>query len=687
MPRAAQTFRKAKPFQVPTKQPVKKEPTPQPEPKPEEVVYETVEYERRPPSVPSEAMTSMQEYNEQLIKSQMFYKFIGYEKYAGQYEPFTIPEGYKITSIEETPTGLSVQFEQKQQPVAAQATPEGYMKAGGKAKLPSLFFSPTTSIQQSPLGKAVADIKTGIKKKAFDPRTDPTSLEVQIFKPIFEAAEGVEEFKARETAKFERDPLGYTAGKTLEVTGVIALAINPPAALVSMGIGAGIQTGLSLATTQRLPTVDEATTTMWQSAGFSLVAGKVLKGAAAIPKIGKYAATRLGKTAIMSGIGGTTGYVYSGGDVIEAAKSAALAGGITFGLETAFPTKPDTMLSLRQQRWAERAAKDFPDIIDLSSFYPELRGIAPEKAAAIKKAPLRTVPSLQEAQSIQDELLGLRQGKWAVRATKQQLSISSLPSAVVDVSDDLLAMRQQKWAVRTMKYQLSLESILKSKIPELPKSMGEYLQPIKKTGYGGGKVVQSGKQALIQIQKEVQQQKPITEIAKAVTETKSTITALTLRQRSSQKIMQRQKRKRSLLEGVGVVTAQINKVAQMLEQPQKQKQTPAQAAAQAQKLAQPLIPVQAQPQVPAQKTQQASKLAVPTLQIQITKQIQRKPPKKTKTKMKKKKTIEDLWAKQSLRYIPLRKFTAFSGLKKSLKEVEVKGVASHILDKKRSRNR
>ncbi len=347
MVKMSKAFRRGKPFQKPMKVIVKKAETAEPEP--EEVILEEPYEGQRPPTVPSETWTTMQEYNKQVFElaaykkqvaeSTKFYKSIGYEKYAGQYEPFTIPEGYKITSIEETPAGLSVSMQQiepaqetvvwtrkETTPSVPQATPEGYQKAGGKAKLPSLFFSPTTSIQQSPLGKAVRDVAEGIKKKALDPRTDPASWEVMYFKTIFEAAEGVEEFKARETAKFERDPLGYSAGKGLEVLGLVALAINPPAALVSAGIGLGVQQAITGVTEKRFLTTEEAVSSGVQSAGFGLVSAGAFKAVSLVPQVGKTIVSHgVGRAAISSGLGAAGGYLYSGGDV-EAAKTGAVFG-------------------------------------------------------------------------------------------------------------------------------------------------------------------------------------------------------------------------------------------------------------------------------------------------------------------------------------------------------------------------
>ena len=48
-----------------------------------------------------------------------FYEKIGYPKYAG-YEPFSIPKGYEVAGIVETPKGLSVTFKmpQKEQPIS-----------------------------------------------------------------------------------------------------------------------------------------------------------------------------------------------------------------------------------------------------------------------------------------------------------------------------------------------------------------------------------------------------------------------------------------------------------------------------------------------------------------------------------------------------------------------------------------
>jgi hypothetical protein len=43
-------------------------------------------------------------------RSEQFYEKIGYPQYGGVYEPFTIPEGYKVQAIKETGEGLSVSF-------------------------------------------------------------------------------------------------------------------------------------------------------------------------------------------------------------------------------------------------------------------------------------------------------------------------------------------------------------------------------------------------------------------------------------------------------------------------------------------------------------------------------------------------------------------------------------------------
>lgn len=45
-----------------------------------------------------------------------FYTRIGYAQYAGEYAPFTIPEGYKVEAITKTPMGLEVTFKAPEQP-------------------------------------------------------------------------------------------------------------------------------------------------------------------------------------------------------------------------------------------------------------------------------------------------------------------------------------------------------------------------------------------------------------------------------------------------------------------------------------------------------------------------------------------------------------------------------------------
>lgn len=694
MPKAAPSqLQKPKPFQAPTRRP-KPPPQPKEEPK-KKVVVKAEDYWGRPTGLSMKehisAVAAVKEYNKQVAESSKFYKQIGFAKYGGLYEPFEIPEGMKVTTIEETPVGLNVTFQEIQKK-QAEKKPVTVLPS---TPYPSALPSSPSEVMKSVLppvsvGEGIqsffAESIKGLKEYAYDPNADASRLDIQILQQVFETAERTEPFVEQEVAKFEAAPLTYVGIKALEVGGVVALVVAPEVAAPAYFIGAGLQTGIIGVTEKRLPTVSEFGSAGLQTAGFSGASSVLFKGLAAVPKVSKLATTSLGRAGVMTGVGGVSGYVFSGGDVEEAARSALLAGALTAGLE----------IIPKAARYTGRKVKGFvkehlpkpkPKLkttvgltqADVDMLHHFRKVHKPSKIFFDSGLPTTRQYATFNLQDTINQY-NLRTGKWAVKA-QQYLMKSPV------LSDGLPLLAQRKWAFRTVKHQLSLSSILGEGAEELSKSLGEYIKPIPKTTTKmpsrGGKVVQSGKQALIQLQKEVQ--KPIMkEVAKEVAKAKTAIAPLTLRQQATQKMIQRQKQKQkqkreqesTILMGVGQLSKQLQKAAQ----PQMQKQKSAQAAAQIPALA------PAQAQVPALKQSPLSQtiLAQPLLQLQQQITITEHIPKtqKRKGKRKTKKPKEEIWAKQMSRLIPLEELGLTSGLKAS------KGsVARHILGIKNKRRK
>lgn len=63
-----------------------------------------------------------QQIQQQQQESTAFYTSLGYPKYAGKYQPFTVPFGQKVQKIEETPQGLQVTFQTPEEEIGLAET-------------------------------------------------------------------------------------------------------------------------------------------------------------------------------------------------------------------------------------------------------------------------------------------------------------------------------------------------------------------------------------------------------------------------------------------------------------------------------------------------------------------------------------------------------------------------------------
>lgn len=289
--------------------------------------------------------TEPSRYTTEYLESQRFYEKAGYPQYGGVYAPVAVPEGYKVYSVKESDSGLQFMFvpETSKQTTYTRKEAQTNIErliAEKQAEPKEFLGTPTqrlTSVMVKEMGPSEVFLgKVGVAVESFASRTaakavDPANYATPIM-GIPLTPEAI--VKQRQNIELMRkDPVGYIGGKLLTMGGVIAFVVNPASAFVSAGVGAGIYTGASAVITGEIPDIEEIGKSGIQTAGFVFGTSLLLKGAAAVPKVGKYASTVWGKSAVMGGVGGSVGYFESEGNVEEALKMAAFVGGLTFGIE------------------------------------------------------------------------------------------------------------------------------------------------------------------------------------------------------------------------------------------------------------------------------------------------------------------------------------------------------------------
>lgn len=318
------------------------------------------------------------------MKSREFYRGIGYDQFAGLYEPFVIPEGMKVKSIAETSTGLTIHFESLPKKIPEPALPKPAPAAQSSpspssSPLQSPSPSPSPSLSPSPSASRSGipeSTKMGVSLPAvkFSNPLNPLSVPT--------APDALGNFK-KESEKFHANPAGYVAEEVLTDVGLLAIGVNPVAGLTAAGIGAGLSEVINYGFTGQHLSPVELTKAGVQSAGFSGVASTVFKGASLIygtanksvvalgmrrevvpvfkdvfggavaktsvvskstvyygmkteiQPVFRSAASKIvptaGKTAVDASLGGAISYVTSGGDLDETGKNAAIAAAISLG--------------------------------------------------------------------------------------------------------------------------------------------------------------------------------------------------------------------------------------------------------------------------------------------------------------------------------------------------------------------
>lgn len=279
------------------------------------------------------------------LESKQYYESAGYPQYGGAYAPLAVPEGHKIFSIKETDEGLQAIFVPSDSKQTTYSRKEAQARIGElveeRRTEPKVFLgTPTqrlTGVMVREMGPSEVFFgKVGKSFESFASRTAAKAVDPSNYAtPIMGSPLTTEAYikKRQETEAFRMDPVGKTAEKLLTMGGAVAFVVSPPSALVSAGVGAGLYTGASVVVTGEIPDIEEIGKSGIQSAGFVLGTGLLLKGAGQLPKVGKYASTVWGKSTIIGGLGGTVGYIESGGKPEEAFKLAAVAGLLTLGIE------------------------------------------------------------------------------------------------------------------------------------------------------------------------------------------------------------------------------------------------------------------------------------------------------------------------------------------------------------------
>lgn len=269
------------------------------------------------------------------LASKQFYEKIGYPEYGGLYAPIEL-SGYTVAGIKETSEGLQFSLYKKPEGQTGYTRPTQINnipleKAGPSKPKPVTPTITLSRIMQREMTPFIENFGKTVEQRLVSPERYVTPITGSPLTP--EAHVKLLAEQQQETKTYKTDPLGYFVGKGLEGAGVVAVAVNPAAGFVAATVGAGGYAALSTALTGEFPEGKELKTAFFQTAGFAYGTELLFKGLATVPKIGKYAYTTLGKGAIMSGVGATTGYISSKGDVDEAVKYAVLAGGLTVGLE------------------------------------------------------------------------------------------------------------------------------------------------------------------------------------------------------------------------------------------------------------------------------------------------------------------------------------------------------------------
>ena len=74
--------------------------------------------------------------------SKRFYEKIGFPQFGGKYEPFTVPEGFKVKEVTETEKGLQVKFESTAGPSITEQLYKAITPSPSPLQLPSLILMP-----------------------------------------------------------------------------------------------------------------------------------------------------------------------------------------------------------------------------------------------------------------------------------------------------------------------------------------------------------------------------------------------------------------------------------------------------------------------------------------------------------------------------------------------------------------
>lgn len=599
--------------------------------------------------------------------------------------------------------------------------------------------------------------------------------------------------------KAKDNPVGYVADKGLTSLGVLAIGVNPPAAVLWGILGAGITEGISVATTGQSLPPEELFKAGVQGAGTGLFASGVFKGVSLIPKVGtRIVSSPLGRAGVMSGFSGGLSYAQSGGDITETAKGAAIGGLMSLGSDAIgagyrfAKSKVSAKSSVKPWEAPEGINKTplkFDEIPEADPFEglpsslakelkqsranakdPLYKALFPKDAAVEAEqrwGSIRAVPEpeVPKAQSLSDDLYKLlfpdrveqqtlrnaeaRWGsinevaapakiktptgaspearlKWEIKAAKFLASKEAYPDWRLDsvilvkqpsakplkdlmnwdniYSKDTimykpsvaeqLALKRSKWIDRAWNWKLDVKDVLKEKVPELPKSIGDYIvgKPLGKYSKSASstEMPSSSGQVLIQLEKAVTEPVVKTAVPKQVAmpsifpvilPKQKTTTITQQKPKAATDVMaivlpqQTQKAQQRQSLGQSSVFDNLTKIQVKQKQPQILWQ-PA-----------PQKPWQSQPVQPKQETKQEPKQTQPlvlkqiTLQQQVQKQLGIN---KSYFYKKKRAKRSELWGRQRIRVAKLGSLSIFDGLPKSSKKG---GVTSIIFQNKQNRTR
>lgn len=239
---------------------------------------------------------------------------------------------------------------------------------------PASAIQPPKIVQSTPTATAtqpkitiaapwgITNVQAAQSKEAMSQATSEVSTKISNFIAPNPIATGQQ--IGAEMAKAEQQGIpGYVVSSTIKNVGLLAIGVNPPAALVGGVLGTGISqvmksTGVNEAlggsSDRGLLTVEEAKEGFLGGAAFSVVGGKVTEvtGKAvggiinrAAPSVAE--ATSKGAGKVVSGVAGRAGvnaalsggvsYAASGGDIEAAKKGAIFGAALSVALEPAGP--------------------------------------------------------------------------------------------------------------------------------------------------------------------------------------------------------------------------------------------------------------------------------------------------------------------------------------------------------------